>query len=462
MTMDENGKVSEGENRTVPWMKGTYSGQLRGGVPSGRGRLQLPGGAGYMGEWLDGKPHGSGTIYYASGGSFNGEFRDGRQHGYGTYTKPDGTTVRGYWEKGQFVRAGDAEKQTLNTRQTPQIQQSLKPQPLPPVQQDDELASIGFKPKTSPESDRFFETFDQPDQKKDQKKPLPKVRRDAPAIAVDQLSHWYGNLQAVNEISFEVYPGEILGFLGPNGAGKSTTIKVLTGQLPLKGGSARILGRDVGRDDPQIQSQIGVSFEEKNLYLEMTALENLDFFASLFGIKNPGSLEALQRVGLADRAKDRVANYSKGMKQRLMIARAFINKPKVLFLDEPTDGLDPVTATAIRKTIKEEADRGAAVLLTTHNMFEADELSDRVAFINEGKIVAIDTAENLKLKYGKRAVRVRLRDGDGVREEELPLDGESSSARLSELAASPDLMTIHTEEATLEAIFIHLTGRGLV
>ena len=286
-------------------------------------------------------------------------------------------------------------------------------------------------------------------------------KQSMPAINVQNLNHWYGKLQAVKDISFEVYPGEILGFLGPNGAGKSTTIKVLTGQLALKGGSAQILGRDIGRDDPVLQSQIGVTFEEKNLYLEMTAIENLDFFASLFGVRNPGSLEALRRVGLAERAKERVSNYSKGMRQRLMVARAFINKPKVLFLDEPTDGLDPVTAAEIRKTIKEEADRGAAVLLTTHNMFEADELSNRVAFINEGEIVTLDTAENLKLKYGKRSVRVRLRDGDSVWEENLPLDGEKSSARLSELAASPDLMTIHTEEATLEAIFIRLTGRGL-
>ncbi|MBM4235972.1 MAG: ATP-binding cassette domain-containing protein [Firmicutes bacterium] len=450
--MDEFGNVSDGENRTIPWMKGTYRGQLQAGVPSGRGQLQLPAGAGYKGEWLDGKPHGAGTIYYASGGSFHGEFRDGRQHGYGTYTKPNGTAVRGYWEKGQYIKAGDLE------RQLSQVLQPQEKQSLPPVLQDDEWTSLGLKPEPAAKSARFFETFE----RQSQKEPPLRVRRGVPAIAVDQLSHWYGKLHAVDEISFEVYPGEILGLLGPNGAGKSTTIKVLTGQLPLKGGAAQILGREVGRDDPRIQSQIGVSFEEKNLYLEMTALENLDFFASLFDIKNPGSLEALQRVGLADRARERVANYSKGMRQRLMIARAFINKPKVLFLDEPTDGLDPVTATAIRKTIKEEAERGAAVLLTTHNMFEADELSDRVAFINEGKIVALDTAENLKLKYGKRAVRVRLRDGDGVREEELPLDGGRSSARLSELAASPDLMTIHTEEATLEAIFIHLTGRRLV
>ncbi len=457
--MDEYGKFSETENRTIPWMKGTYSGRLQGGIPSGRGQLQLPDGAGYSGEWLNGKPHGEGTIHYKSGGSFYGEFRDGRQRGYGIYTKPDGTAVRGYWEEGKFVMTGDAEKLARQPQRDPHAQQPLTAQPtLPSVLQDDDLDPAWLISQPAAESARFVETFDYPDQKKT----LPNIRQGNPAIAVDQLSHWYGSLHAVKEISFEVYPGEILGFLGPNGAGKSTTIKVLTGQLPLKGGAAQILGREVGRDDPEIQSQIGVSFEEKNLYLEMTALENLDFFASLFGIKNPGSLEALQRVGLADRARDRVANYSKGMRQRLMIARAFINKPRVLFLDEPTDGLDPATATAIRKTIREEADRGAAVLLTTHNMFEADELSDRVAFINEGVIVAIDTAENLKLQYGKRAVRVRLREGDGVREEELPLDGESSSARLSELAASPNLLTIHTEEATLEAIFIHLTGRGLV
>lgn len=402
------------ERQSIPWMGGQYVGQLKDRVPHGQGRLLLPDGASYEGEWKNGKPHGKGTVDYASGGVYKGELDNGRRHGYGSYTKPDGAIIEGLWEKGDFVK-------TLEDRR-----------------QDEDIKPIP--------------TNRLPDQGK---------KEAVPAINVRNLSHWYGNFQAVKEINFEVYPGEILGFLGPNGAGKSTTIKVLTGQLTLMEGTAQILGRDIGKDDPEIQSQIGVTFEEKNLYLEMTAVENLNFFASLFGIRNPGSLEALQRVGLADRAKDRVANYSKGMRQRLMIARAFINKPKILFLDEPTDGLDPVTAAAIRKTIKEEADRGAAVLLTTHNMFEADELSNRVAFINKGEIVALDTAENLKLKYGKRSVRVRLRDGDGVREENLPLEGGNSSARLSELAASPDLMTIHTEEATLEAIFIQLTGRGL-
>ncbi|MDX5319399.1 MAG: ABC transporter ATP-binding protein [Actinomycetes bacterium] len=281
------------------------------------------------------------------------------------------------------------------------------------------------------------------------------------AIQVEGLRYSYGDVEAVRGISFEVAPGEILGFLGPNGAGKSTTIKMLTGQLRPRGGRASVLGFDVTAGDPEMQARIGVCFEEKNLYLNMSGKENLDFFASLYGIPDPDSLGILRRVGLADRAKDRVKSYSKGMRQRMMISRAFINAPDVLFLDEPTDGLDPVTSAAIRATIREEADRGAAVLLTTHDMHEADELSDRVAFINDGEIVALDTVENLKLRYGTRSVKVRLREGDGVHEEVLPLDGAASSARLADLAASPDLLTIHTEEASLEAIFIQLTGRGL-
>ncbi len=295
------------------------------------------------------------------------------------------------------------------------------------------------------------------------RKPTERVKGavEEPAIKVSGLSYWYGKLQAVKEIDFKVFPGEILGFLGPNGAGKSTTIKMLTGQLTPKSGHAEVLGRDIARSDPQLQAQIGVCFEEKNLYLEMSARENLDFFASLFGIR-AGAMEMLRRVGLADRAGERVSGFSKGMRQRLMIARAFINQPKVLFLDEPTSGLDPVTAAAIRETITEEAQRGAAVLLTTHNMVEADQLSHRVAFINEGSIVAMDSAENLKLKYGKRSVRVRLREGDGVREEHIPLDGDAEDARrLAALASAPELLTIHTEEASLEAIFIQLTGRRL-
>ncbi len=282
-----------------------------------------------------------------------------------------------------------------------------------------------------------------------------------PAILVEDLRYSYGDLEAVKGISFDVRPGEILGFLGPNGAGKSTTIKMLTGLLTPMGGRALVLGYDVSSNDPAYKARIGVCFEEKNLYPNMTAKENLDFFASLFGIERPDTVEVLRRVGLADRANDRVSEFSKGMRQRMMISRAFINRPDVLFLDEPTDGLDPVTSAQIRRTIKEEAARGAAVLLTTHDMFEADELSDRVAFINAGEIVALDTPENLKLRYGKRSLKVRLRADGGVREEHIPLDAPDAPERVAARIASPDLLTVHTEEATLEDIFIELTGRGL-
>jgi ABC-type multidrug transport system ATPase subunit len=282
-----------------------------------------------------------------------------------------------------------------------------------------------------------------------------------PAIKVEDIAFSYGDVEAVRGITFEVAPGEILGFLGPNGAGKSTTIKMLTGQLSPKSGRAQVLGVDVSADDPNIQAQIGVCFEEKNLYESMSGAENLRFFASLFGIKDLDTDDLLRRVGLADRAKDRVSGYSKGMRQRLMMARTLVNSPKVLFLDEPTDGLDPVSSKAIRTLISREAERGAAVLLTTHDMFEADALSDRVAFINEGRLYAIDTPENLKLAHGRRSVKVRMRRGEGVEDRTVMLDDADAGDQVKAAIGSGGLMTIHTEEATLENIFIEMTGRGL-
>jgi ABC-2 type transport system ATP-binding protein len=281
------------------------------------------------------------------------------------------------------------------------------------------------------------------------------------AIEATDLTFSYGDLRAVDGVSFGVAAGEILGFLGPNGAGKSTTIKMLTGQLTPESGTIRILGMEPKSQREVIQARMGVCFEEKNLYETMSAAENLRFFGSLFGITDVDSEELLRRVGLADRADDRVAKYSKGMRQRLMMARTLVNTPDVLFLDEPTDGLDPVSSQAIRRLIRQEADRGAAVLLTTHDMHEADELSDRVAFINEGQLHAIDTPENLKLEHGTRTVRVRVRDGDGVAEHTVALDDPAAGEALKEAVGAAGLMTIHTEEASLEKIFIEMTGRGL-
>ncbi len=281
------------------------------------------------------------------------------------------------------------------------------------------------------------------------------------AIDAEGISYAYGDLLAVDNASFQVQPGEVLGFLGPNGAGKTTTVKMLTGQLEPKTGKIRLFDVDVTRQSPEIQGRIGVCFEEKNHYLNMSAKENLQFFAGLFGIKHYDAEAALRRVDLVGRENDRVKEYSKGMRQRLMIARALVNTPDVLFLDEPTGGLDPVSSQSIRKIIKEEAERGAAVFLTTHDMHEADELSNYVAFMNEGKIVAIDTPENLKLEHGKRSVKVRRRKDGEVTEEIIPLDVADAGEQLKTAIGVEGLMTIHTEEATLENIFIKLTGRGL-
>ncbi len=282
-----------------------------------------------------------------------------------------------------------------------------------------------------------------------------------PSLLATNLSYSYGSLKAVRGIGFHLDQGEILGFLGPNGAGKSTTIKMLTGQLTPDTGSIHLLGMEISLDNPEVQARIGVCFEEKNLYLNMTGRENLKFFSRLFGLKNFDADALLRRVDLADRGDDRVSKYSKGMRQRLMMARAIINRPDVLFLDEPTNGLDPVSSRTIRNIIREQAERGAAVLLTTHDMWEADELSDRVAFLNEGKLYVVDTPDNLKMKYGKRSVKVRLGSGSHVREETIELAAADAGDRIKELINSDNVMTIHTEEATLEDIFIEITGRGL-
>ena len=173
-----------------------------------------------------------------------------------------------------------------------------------------------------------------------------------PAIEVADLAYSYGSERAVDGVSFTVEPGQVLGFLGPNGAGKSTTIKMLTGQLQPNAGTIEILGLPMAEQREEIQARIGVCFEEKNLYTAMSAEENLRFFGRLFGVDEVDAPDLLERVGLADRRKDRVADYSKGMRQRLMMARALVNSPDVLFLDEPTDGLDPVSARAIRALIQ--------------------------------------------------------------------------------------------------------------
>jgi ABC-2 type transport system ATP-binding protein len=222
------------------------------------------------------------------------------------------------------------------------------------------------------------------------------------AIQVQDLTRDYaGGTRAVDHISFEVEPGEVFGFLGPNGAGKTTTIKVLTGQLRPTSGQARVMGCDVVEERRQLKPQIGVVFEYQNIYERLSARDNLLFAARLYGVDKRRVEEMLERVGLADQARKQTKTFSNGMKQRLLIARALLHQPRVLFLDEPTRGLDPHVARDIRTFVAELAAQGTTVFLTTHTMEEADQLSNRIALIDVGKIVALDTPSALKAACGE-------------------------------------------------------------
>lgn len=281
------------------------------------------------------------------------------------------------------------------------------------------------------------------------------------AIIVENLSYHYGKVLAVDNISFHVAKQEILGFLGPNGAGKSTTVNVLTGQLRLQTGHVTLLGMDISRNVERVQARMGVCFEQPNLYEQMSALENLELFARLFNMKTFDGYTLLKKVGLEGREKDRVANYSKGMKQRLMVARALVNQAEILFLDEPTSGLDPVSADSIRNLILQERDRGATIFLTTHDMWEADKLCNRVAFLNQGKIAALDTPHTLKQQYGQRSLAVEIsRDGQ-LEELIVTLDKADTPEKVQELFSHENVVTVHSQEATLEDIFLKVTGRRL-
>jgi len=274
-------------------------------------------------------------------------------------------------------------------------------------------------------------------------------------VIVEDLVKHYGAVHAVDGISFAVAEGEIFGLLGHNGAGKTTTIRMLTGRTRPTAGRASIAGFDVVADLDQIKPIINLVFEDANLYERLTGRDNLTMFARLYGVPVSRADELLEMLDLTEAAKRRVKTYSTGMKQRLVIARALINSPKVLFLDEPTRGLDPASARELRELIVKLAAGGTTVVLTTHYMNEADELCDRVAFLKEGKIVALDSPQELKLKYGRRAAKVLL---DNREEREIDLTSPADAQTLSNWMSQGRVMTLHSEEGTLEDVFINIAG----
>lgn len=293
------------------------------------------------------------------------------------------------------------------------------------------------------------------------------------------------SVSALTGVSFTVGQGEVFGLLGPNGAGKTTTIKILTTLLTPTGGRAEVLGLDVVRQARELRSRINVVFGgERNLYYRLTGRENLQYFADLYRIplSRQRSLvpELIDAVGLGHASDRRVETYSKGMKQRLSIARALINNPEVLFLDEPTIGLDPVAAQELRQLVAALADKGTTVILTTHYMYEAELLSHRIAIVKGGKLVALDTPAALKqLAVGLSVVEALVQgmsqsDLAALREHpcskgmqqsalgprlmlQFPTENPEETMRaVSALVPSTKLIELKTRQATLEDAYVRL------
>jgi ABC-2 type transport system ATP-binding protein len=277
-------------------------------------------------------------------------------------------------------------------------------------------------------------------------------------IEVENLQKHYGAVRAVDGITFSVAPGEVFGLLGHNGAGKTTTLRMLTGRTLPTSGSAHIAEFDVVRQLGQVKPLINVVFEDQNLYERLSGYDNLKVFADLYDVPRKRVDELLARVGLTEAAKRKVKTYSSGMKQRLLIARSLINEPRVLMLDEPTKGLDPSSAREMRDIVRELADANVSVLLCTHYMEEADELCDRVAFLSNGKIVALDTPRELKLRYGQQTARVLLQDRS---EHTIDLTTTDDAEQLAQWMEQGSVLTIHSQEGTLEDVFIAVAGRPL-
>lgn len=280
-------------------------------------------------------------------------------------------------------------------------------------------------------------------------------------IEVKDLNFSYTKVPFISDINFRVREGEIFGFLGPSGAGKSTLQKILTGLCTSYSGSAKILGVESRQYTNAFYENIGVDFEFPSLYEKLTARENLRFFASLY--KNPTRdiSELLDSVGLLAHGDKKVKDFSKGMKSRLNFIKALIHDPKVLFLDEPTSGLDPNNAQIMKELILAERDKGKTIIITTHNMQDATELCDRVVFIVDGQMKALDTPRNFIMSRGATRVRYTYTENQAECEGATLLTEVGSDPLLQRLIAENRITSIHSSEPTLNDVFIELTGARL-
>lgn len=278
------------------------------------------------------------------------------------------------------------------------------------------------------------------------------------AITAQNLSLSFGDKRVLNDITFNIQAGEVFGLLGPSGAGKTTLIRLLTGQLGQDGGYAMLLGTDTRKLGVREHGQIGIMMDDLGLYERLSTYDNLSFYADIYRTPHCKIPDILKGIGLYEARNTAVSKLSKGMKNRLSLARALMNDAKILFLDEPTSGLDPVTAKEIHAILAEQKQQGMAIFLTTHNMFEAETLCGHVALLNEGRIIEYGTPAEVCRKYNHlNQFQVSLTNGETVSLK----NNRSCIPQITDYLEKEQIETIHSTEPTLETVFVELTGRGL-
>lgn len=275
-------------------------------------------------------------------------------------------------------------------------------------------------------------------------------------ITAKNLSIKFGEKQVLKNISFEVEAGEIFGLLGPSGAGKTTLIKILTGQIKQDSGYASILSKDTRKAGSREHSQIGIMMDNFGLYDRLSAYDNLLFYSDIYNVPHNKITDILKKTGLYEAKDTIVSKLSKGMKNRLSLARALLNNAKILFLDEPVSGLDPVTTKEIHSILEEQKKNGTAIFLTTHNMYEAESICSHIALLNEGNIIEYGNPEAICRKYNSlNKFKITLANGEIV----LLENNITSACRIKEYLEKDIIVSIHSTEPSLETVFTRLTGK---
>lgn len=281
-------------------------------------------------------------------------------------------------------------------------------------------------------------------------------------IVTTKLSHRFGTHTVLKDLSFNVQEGEVFGLLGPSGAGKTTLIKILTGQLAQTDGKADLFGTDTRKLGREEHAKVGAMMDNFGLYERLSVYDNLAFYAEIYRMPHyavSGIItDILKRMGLYEARKTAVSGLSKGMKNRLSLARALMNHAKILFLDEPTSGLDPATTREIHDILREQKAKGTTIFLTTHNMYEAESLCDHVGLLNNGVLIEYGNPDEICRKYNHlNRIRITLKNGESV---SLAND-QTAAAPLARYLEKEEIAAIHSTEPTLESVFIELTGKGL-